>query len=213
VKVFIDSDVAVKLAQWGLLDRFQLHLTKQGGATVYTLATLKYRFKLQDPAKAAALVGSSAAVAQLQRFAAACAEPKGFNADVATALHGVPGIDAGEAQLLATAAQFDSVLVDTGDKKALRALGILSASGPVAKELGGKLACLEQTLSYLCTRWSFSTVQGAVTSAPSADSFCHRAFSASSEQQTLGALSAEATALGLACPGLLNAKPFAWVPT
>lgn len=213
MKVFIDSDVAVKLACWGLLDRFYLHLTKQGGASVYTLATLKYRFKLGDPAKAVALVGSAAAVAQLQRFASACAEPKGFNADVATALHGIPGIDAGEAQLFATAAQFDAVLVDTGDKKALRALGRLPSSGPVAKALGSKLACLEQTLSYLCARWSFSTVQSAVASAPSADRFCQRAFSASSEAEALETLSAEASALGLACPGLLNARPFVWVRT
>ena len=46
MKVFIDCDIAVKLAQWGLLNRFVLHLQKQGRADLFTVGTLKFNFRL-----------------------------------------------------------------------------------------------------------------------------------------------------------------------
>jgi len=54
MKVFIDNDIAVKLAKWGLLQRFALHLTKQGGAELHGVPTLRYKFKLDQLDKAPA---------------------------------------------------------------------------------------------------------------------------------------------------------------
>ena len=146
MKVFIDCDIAVKLAQWGLLDRFVLHLQKQGRADLFTVGTLKFKFKLATPDKAAAIVGSMAAVRQLTSFVAACGVAKGYSAQLAETLSEIPLIDAGEAALFAAAAKFDAAIVDTGDKKALRAVGAALKTRPSLASLGGKLACLEQTM-------------------------------------------------------------------
>lgn len=159
MNVYIDCDVAVKLAPWGLLTRFTQHLTKQERAEVYTVSTLRYRFKLADRFKAAAMVGSTAAVDQLLTFVASCKPPLGHNSQVAESLADVPSIDAGEAALFSAAANYDAALVDTGDKNALRALGALASSHAATTALRGKLACLEQTMLYLVGRWSFDTVK------------------------------------------------------
>jgi hypothetical protein len=55
-------------------------------------------------------------------------------------------------------------------------------------------------------------VQSAVATAPNADSYCHRATSASSEAQAQETLDAELTAFESACPGFSRTKPSAWLP-
>lgn len=211
MKVYVDSDVAVKLAQWGLLKRFTQHLSKQGKADLYTVSTLRYRFKLSEKYKAAELVGSMAAVEQLIEFVSACQAPLGHNQKVAEALIDVPSIDAGEAALFAAAANYDAALVDTGDKNAIRAVGALAAKSPVVMALHGKLACLEQTMHYLAERWSFAVVSAAVASYPSADKATARCFSDGDEASAMGALSAKIFELKPHCGALLADKPFDWI--
>ena len=212
MKVFIDNDVAVKLAQWGLLKRFGLHLTKQGGAELFMVRTLKYRFKLDDPPKAAAMLGSTAAVTQLTDFMAMCKPAKGHDAEVAKSLTDVPAVDAGEATLFAAAAQYDTALVDTGDKNALRALGGLGAGHTALKALVGKVACLEQTMEDLVGRWSFAEVSKAVLAYPAADKSTHQCFAGNSEQAALAAVQAKIAELRPHCGGVLSTKPFVWIP-
>jgi hypothetical protein len=212
MKVFIDNDIAVKLAQWGLLRRFAQHLTKQGGAELYMVSTLKYRFKLAEPVKAEKLLGSTAAVTQLIEFVAMCTPAKGHNAEVATALTNIPSVDAGEATLFAAAAQFDAALIDTGDKKALRALGNLGSAHLVNQALAGKIACLEQTMHYLAGRWTFLEVCKAVCSAPSADISTFGCFDGKSQSAALGALQGKVDQLRPNCGGTLSNTPFVWIP-
>ncbi len=212
MKVFIDNDIAVKLAQWGLLKRFAQHLTKVGGAELYMVSTLKYRFKLAEPTKAAALLGSTAAVKQLTDFAAMCKPAKGYNAAVAAALTDMPSVDAGEATLFAAAAHFDTALIDTGDKKALRAVGSLGGTHLVTKALAGKIACLEQTMHYLVVRWTFPDVSSAVLSAPDADKSTYKCFSGGLQQpEALSALQQRVQDLRPHCAGTLSMTPFSWI--
>ena len=211
MKVYVDSDVAVKLAQWGLLQRFTQHLTKQGKADLYTVSTLRYRFKLADKTKAVALVGSMPAVDQLTAFVAACKPPLGHDAAVAAALTDVPSVDAGEAALFAAAANYDAALVDTGDKNALRALGGLGPGHVATKALAGKLACLEQTLHYLVSRWTFVVVSGAIAAYPKADATATKCFSSADESKALAALEAKVSQLRPHCATLLGDKPFNWI--
>lgn len=210
MKVFIDCDVAVKFAQWGLLGRLTNHLTKQGKADLYTVATLKYRFKLATPDKAAAMLGSMAAVKELTSFVAACSTASGYSKAVAEALHDVPSIDVGEAALFAAAGHFDAAIVDTGDKRALRAVGALASSNVAHQALNGKLVCLEQTVHYLIGRWTYEIVSAAVQTYPSADTSTAKCFKAGTEQATLDALTGSIDELSADC-GLLAAKPFGWI--
>lgn len=211
MKVFIDNDIAVKLAQWGLLTRFTQHLTKQGGAELYMVSTLKYRFKLSEPAKAAALLGSAAAVTQLTNFAALSKAAMGHNIAVAAALTDLPSVDAGEATLFAAAAHFDAALIDTGDKKALRAVGSLGGAHLVTTALAGKIACLEQTMHYLVGRWTFPEISKAVHSAPGADKSTYSCFNGLAQPAALAALQEKVEELRPSCAGTLSQAPFAWI--
>lgn len=212
MKIYIDCDIAVKLAKWGLLKRFTQHLVKQGNAKVYTVKTLRFKFKLQDKEKAVALLGSSSAVQQLVDFISSCEEAKGKDLAVANALVDVPSIDAGEAALFAAAAQFDAVLVDTGDKNAIRALGALGTENLAVKALQSKIACLEQTLDYLVQRWTFSTVSAAVASCYSADRATMECLKGKSEADARDALAQRIEALGSSGAGVLRINPFDWIP-
>jgi hypothetical protein len=211
MKVFVDNDIAVKLAQWGILKRFSQHLTKQGGADLYMVSTLKYRFKLAEPAKAAVLLGSAAAVVQLIDFVAMCKPAKGHDAAVAAALTNMPSVDAGEATLFAAAAHFDAALIDTGDKNALRAVGSLGEAHVVTRSLAGKIACLEQTMHYLIGRWTFDGVSQAVLSAPGADKAAFKCFDGTLELAALDALHTKVEELRTHCSGTLSLVPFAWI--
>lgn len=214
MKVFVDNDVAVKLARWGMLDRFHAHLTKQGKADVFVLTSLRYRFKLHldDPAAAVQAVGSSVGAKQLLNFVNACPPVKGHNQRVASALAGKPQIDAGEATLFAAAGNFDAALVDTGDKKALRALAAQSKTEPVLAALAGKLACLEQTVHYLCGRWTFDIVAAAIATDLAADAAVHDCFSAGQAAAVCVALEHKIGELTADCGALLAVKPFVWIP-
>jgi len=211
MKVFIDNDIAVKLAQWGMLKRFSQHLTKQGGAELYMVSTLKYKFKLAEPAKAAALLGSAAAVAQLTDLVAMCKPAKGHDAAVAAALTDMPSVDAGEATLFAAAAHFNAALIDTGDKKAIRAIGKLGSSHLVVRALTSKIACLEQTIHYLTGRWTFQEVSKSVLSAPDADQSIRKCFEGLLQPAALAALHAKTEELRLHCAGTLSRDPFGWI--
>lgn len=212
MKVYVDCDVAVKLAQWGLLTRFTQHLIKQGKADLYTVRTLRYRFKLADKYKAAAMLKSMSAVDQLASFVAQCKPPLVHRPDVAAALADVPSVDAGEAALFAAAAHYDAALVDTGDKNALRAIGALGPAHVANRLLAGKVACLEQTLQYLVGRWTFEIMSKAVASHPEADPATTRHFSRGDEAETMGRLTKKLDELRPQCSLLLAPMPFSWVP-
>lgn len=212
MKVYIDCDVAVKLAKWGLLRRFTQHLAKQGNAKLYTVKTLRFKFKLQDKAKATTLLGSADAVQQLVEFIGICDEARGQNPAVANALVDVPSIDAGEAALFAAAAQFDTVLVDTGDKNAIRALGALGGSNVAVQALQAKIACLEQTVDYLVTRWTFAAVNTAVAICYAADKATADCFKTGSEATARQALGQRIQVLAGASAGVLHHSPFGWIP-
>lgn len=79
-----------------------------------------------------------------------------------------------EVGLLACAAHYDRALVDTGDKRSLRALGSLSSAGADLSRLQSKVACLEQTIGHLIERWTFPVVKAAVGKHPHADASVDR---------------------------------------
>lgn len=76
-----------------------------------------------------------------------------------------PGIDAGEAVLIAAAHNRESVLVCTGDKKALRALARHPATAELASGLRGKLLCVEQAFLLVIDRYGFEGVRDRIVRA------------------------------------------------
>jgi len=211
MRVFVDNDIAVKLAKWGLLQRFSVHVKRQGGAELHCLQTLRYKFCLKQPDRAAALLGSSKAAKQLTDFVDGCRPVKLHSATVAAVLTDIPNIDAGEAALFAAAAYFDAVLLDTGDKRALRALGALGANHVAVKALLEKVCCLEQTVHHLVGRWTYAQVHGAVVAVPHADTATHACFNGKSEAQALAALHRKIEELRPQCGGTLATTPFGWI--
>lgn len=211
MKLFIDNDVAVKFAQWGLLQRLALHFIKQGNAELYMLKSLKYRFKLDHPVQATKMLGSQTAVDQLTAFVGMCKPVQGHNQAVAKALTDIQSVDIGEATLFAAAAHFDAALMDTGDKKALRALGALGDQHLVVKALAQKVACLEQTVDYFVGRWGFQVVGKAVLSAPNADAATLCCVKSNGEKNAIAALRLKVEQLRPHCAGVLVTAPFSWI--
>lgn len=211
MKVFIDNDIAVKLARWGVLDRFYTHLVRQGNAEVFALKSLQYKFKLSDHKAAVNMVGSAIGVNQLTTFVGRVSPVKGINQAVSSALQNVPSIDAGEVTLFAAAANYDAILVDTGDKKALRALAPLARTDPLLANLLGKMSCLEQTVEYLCSRWTHAAVVSAVSTDADADKSVSQCFTTAEPAEIDVALAKKVSDLNRDCSPLLASTPFAWI--
>ena len=211
MKVFIDNDIAVKLARWGVLDRFHTHLVRQGNAEVFALKSLQYKFKLSDHRAAAEMVGSAIGVTQLTNFVSKVSPVKGINQAVSTTLQNVPNIDVGEVTLFAAAANYDAILIDTGDKKALRALAPLARTDPLLANLLGKMSCLEQTVEYLCSRWTHAAVASAVSTDADADRSVSQCFTTSKPAEISVALAKKVSDLNRDCAPLLASTPFAWI--
>lgn len=207
MRVYVDLDVAVKLARWGLLTRFVTHM-RVHHADLFTVATLRFRVKKPAVLK---LCGSQAALNHLKAFADHCKLPTVHDAAVARALVGVHNIDVGEAALFAAAANFDAAICDTGDKRALRAVGLAAASDVALKPLTGKIACLEQTLVHLIDRWTYSTVATAVGSDKDADAFSTTCFGHGAEAAVRTALAKHIGDLVTAGGGIMAKDPFGWV--
>ena len=89
-------------------------------------------------------------------------------------LAGVDKIDIGEAQLFAAAAE-TSIIVITGDKRALRAV---AGVPDVAEALAGRVVTLEAVLLALCAQLGDEKIRGAVVPLATTDKTVQMCFSA-----------------------------------
>jgi len=172
MKVYIDCDVASKLARWGVLDEVWNTLDLDNH-DVYVPASLKFRFQLQDDAKALKKCGSAAAVEQLRRFVGKVGDPPDAQDELIVVLSSEPGIDSGESVLFASAATQDDAVIITGDKKAIVALGWLCEKEERVRTLRGKILCLEQLVAHLLDFKGLSWLRQAIAVDPSADRTIH----------------------------------------
>ena len=85
------------------------------------------------------------------------------NDDILQTLADTTAIDAGEALLLALAAERPVYLLATGDKAALRALGQSPALAPLRRALAGRVLCLETALMVLAGRMPVRNLARAFT--------------------------------------------------
>lgn len=119
LKLVIDNDVILKLAQYGMLDHLPKLFTRSEKIQVSVLDSARYKLlPKQNPLK---LCGTEEAAAQISTLLGLAHKISASNVDldVLEQLNAVPGIDAGEALLFAAAAADAVSVILTGDKRAL----------------------------------------------------------------------------------------------
>lgn len=140
LKLFVDNDVILKLAQYGILE----HLTTLFSNPTDLVALDSARYKLLPKRNRLELCKTEDVASRVEIFldAATPVSSEPVAIEILEELNGSPGIDTGEALLFAAAASVDNARVLTGDKRALAGLGGLQHSN-CAQALAGKIIMLE----------------------------------------------------------------------
>jgi hypothetical protein len=173
-RLLIDNDALLKLARYGLLDA-AVKIFGVSYLDIQILATAKYSLL---PAKNRLLrCKDEDSANRLEEFLTNSLPLDIANTDPSQldALSAVPGIDAGEALLLATAASDPQTFVITGDKRALVSLCTDSSISNVANALAGRVVTLEWVLWRLVKN-DFGHTQACVRSKPDVDKALSHAF-------------------------------------
>lgn len=143
VRLLVDVDALCKLAHWDLLSELPALL----GVPLANTSTLtSARFRAQKSlTKPDGKVFRNIAAAQVALHAIGqMAQPLSLEPAASVGFADIPGIDPGEAVLLATLVSSSDVRLLTGDKRALRALAAL---GPDARAaMAGKILIIEQVV-------------------------------------------------------------------
>jgi hypothetical protein len=143
LKLFVDNDVILKLAQYGILE----HLTALFTGPVDLIALDSAKYKLLPKRNRLELCKTEVVASRVEAFldAAIPASSEPVDVELLERLNGSPGIDTGEALLFAAAASADNARVLTGDKRALTGLVELLDTH-CAQLLAGKIIMLEALL-------------------------------------------------------------------
>ncbi|MGX1182973.1 hypothetical protein AB7M29_000652 [Pseudomonas sp. F-14 TE3623] len=120
LKLFVDNDVILKLAQYGILEHLLKLFPGQDGH-IQLLALDSARYKLLPKRNRIELCKTEEVAFRIEAFldSATKLTPGDVDLDVLERLNAAPGIDAGEALLFAAAANGAEGRVLTGDKRAL----------------------------------------------------------------------------------------------
>jgi hypothetical protein len=153
MRLLVDSDAFAKLGVAGLL----APLLEVFGVTLADCGRLPALPHMLRRGGLPRLYGQSACDA-LQELANTIALAPQASPEWLQRLIAVPQIDAGEAQLLASAAEH-SLLIVTGDKRALIAVAAISG---FAEALAGRIVTVEAALLSLCIRLGDDVVRTAV---------------------------------------------------
>jgi hypothetical protein len=176
---FVDNDIIVKLATFDLYDE-ALAALGVGYHEAFVLDTAKFKL---------GAAGQQAGVEKAKRrlgdkvhqrvvdFLHKVHEVKVAPPSPAHALLcGVPNIDPGEAILIAAAADEETSLLVTGDKKAVRAFAATGPCAPLVEALQGRFVCLEQILLRVMDRIGFQPLLQKVVPVMECDSSIRSAF-------------------------------------
>ncbi|WP_043308328.1 hypothetical protein [Pseudomonas sp. ML96] len=143
LNLFVDNDVILKLAQYGVLERLpELFSNQDEPVQLIVLDSAKY--KLLPKRNRLELCGTEGVALQVEHFldVATKLSPDAVDLDTLEIFNAAPGIDVGEALLFAAAAGDDNGRVLTGDKRALSSL-LLQDSVQLTTWLTNKLITLE----------------------------------------------------------------------
>ena len=159
--LLVDSDLFILLSAAGVLGEFAASLglaladVRRLDALPHQLRRGK-RFAEKYPQDV-----RSSVLRDCDRTQAVTDRPE--NDDFLQALADTPGIDVGEALLLATAAERPVYLLASGDKRALRLVGARPELRAIRDALAGRILCLETALNALARRIGLPAVARAFT--------------------------------------------------
>lgn len=165
LKLFVDNDVILKLAQYGILEHLITLFTGPTDLIVLDSA----RYKLLPKRNRLELCKTENVAIRVQAFldAAIPISSEPVDVEILERLNGSPGIDTGEALLFAAAASSNNTRVLTGDKRALAGLSGLQDSH-CAQALAGKVIMLEALIQGLAQN-DLGYTQDAIRSNPKVD--------------------------------------------
>nr|WP_315444913.1 hypothetical protein [uncultured Pseudomonas sp.] len=123
LKLFVDNDVILKLAQYEILEHLPKLFSNPDGSIQF-LVLDSIRYKLLPKRNRLELCKTEDAANQIEDFLKSTTKLKleDVDFDVLERLNAAPGVDAGEALLFAAVANESSGRVLTGDKRALAGL-------------------------------------------------------------------------------------------
>ncbi|SFB19211.1 hypothetical protein SAMN03159488_02293 [Pseudomonas sp. NFIX10] len=188
LKLFVDNDVILKLAQYGILEHLPKLFIGQNGQ-IHLLALDSARYKLLPKRNRIELCKTEEAAIQIEGFLDSATKLTSADVDleVLDRLNAAPGIDAGEALLFAAAAKAADGRVLTGDKRALAGLAEqnLDHIGPL---LINKVITLEALIQGF-VELDHAATQNAVRSNPAVDKALSMVFgvSAAASEESVGA--------------------------
>lgn len=145
--LYLDNDVISKLASCDLLDEAIEALNSQR-KSVRILSTFKHRFGITNARRRAQIeqeVGS-VVFGRIEDFQRSVGEIPVAPHELVLAFEDLPAVDAGEAQLFASASTSNGVLVVTGDKRSIRCLASARECAAIARSLKHRVVCFEQVL-------------------------------------------------------------------
>ncbi|MDD5247562.1 MAG: hypothetical protein PHY45_01155 [Rhodocyclaceae bacterium] len=175
--LFIDNDALLKLANYDLLDTA---LTMFGirPDDIHVLATAKYALLPAKDRLRHCKTDESANRLETFLSKASKLNAECVDSEVLDALSAKPGIDPGEALMLAMATSDSDSYIVTGDKRALEALHDGKALDEVRSALAGRLLSLELLFLFL-VEGDFERVQACVRGQPGVDKALTNAFGVS----------------------------------
>jgi hypothetical protein len=135
LKILLDNDIVIKLANLDLIDPVY-SLLRDKDAEVACLASLPYRLA-KKPLEAHAQTRVVSFVSSCRKLDRAYLAELEIDLDSQELLSTCPGIDAGEAQLLSAALAAPDAVVVTGDKRCLTAFCQSSVTTLMAQKLQG----------------------------------------------------------------------------
>lgn len=145
--LYLDNDVISKLASCDLLDD-AIESLDSNMASVQILSTFKHRFGITNASRRSRIeqeVGQEA-FQRILSFQQGVGEIAAAPNELLLMFEDLPAIDAGEAQLFASACESPGVLVVTGDKRSICSLASARACQEIVQSLAGRVVCLEQVV-------------------------------------------------------------------
>ena len=189
MKILLDNDIIIKLANLDLLDLFS-SLPRVEDAEVACLASTRVVTFVSSCRKL-----DRAYIAELQ-----------IDFDNQELLSTCPGIDAGEAQLLSAALAAPDAVVLTGDKRCLMALCQSSVTMPLAQKLQGRVVVLEQLMIEMISSFGFVDVKSRTLNGVHSDTAIRASFGSgpkAEEGNVISTLQSYVREIDNCCPGIL----------
>lgn len=197
---FLDNDVAIKIAQYQLMDEF-LTLYTRKTSHLFVLGTLKYRTHIADEKKSVNFLGSNEARDGLIELLSNSDEAEISDQEKSNELLSlnIRNLDAGELILFYLVSQTESARMMTGDKRAVKA----AFKCDVLHSLESKVIILEQAIHQMVEHFGHKVISNKVRALKGVDcaiEACFGVSSASTYENTVAGLDSYINDLKKSCP-------------